>query len=236
MGRFLLLLPALLAACAAFSAQTPPPFCVNLKCKVKGSRRNDFMEVIKNNQIQTLKDEPDALQFIVGEDAEKANAFYIHKQFKSAEAFAFHRNTPHGANWQKFKASDPFEEDPIANFYDGTHPASEVPIRDAYCLNVQLCISPEYRDEFLKVIANNARASNEEEKLCLQYVWGEDCSEANTFHFHEQYTGGEEGKEGFLAHTKTEHFGLWEQFAPKIHSQARLWSTFSKQKAASQTP
>jgi quinol monooxygenase YgiN len=179
---------------------------------VKESRRHDFLSLIQENQIRTLKDEPEALQYVIGEDVEEPNVFYIHEQFLTSQSFVVHRNTPHNAKWQTFKASDPFEKDPVTNFYNGTHQPAIVPIRDAYCLNVQLCIDPKFRDDFLSVIANNAQGSNQE-PLCLQYVWGEDCSEPNTFHFHEQYTGSEDGKEGFLMHTKMEHFYLWEKFA-----------------------
>ncbi|CAB9510400.1 expressed unknown protein [Seminavis robusta] len=213
----LFLLSAIVASCHAFSQQLQgsPPHCINLKCKVKQSFRDEFLALVKDNQIRTLEDEPDALEYVVGEDVEEPNVFYIHEQFETLEAFAFHRETPHNKNWQKFKTNDPFSEQPVASFYDGTHKATKVPIRDAYCLNVQLCVDPKYREEFLEVIANNARGSIEEEPLCLQYVWGEDCAIPNTFHFHEQYVGSEDGKEGFVAHSKTKHFEAWENFVTK---------------------
>lgn len=206
-----ILVLVLVAFCDAFS-QLTPPYCVNVRCKVKESRRDDFLTLIKDNQARTLEDEPEALQYVAGEDVEEPNVFYIHEEFLTPQGFVFHRGTSHNANWQKFKATDPFEEAPVTNFYNGTHTPAAVPIRDAYCLNVQLCIDPKFRNEFLNVITNNARGSNQE-PLCLQYAWGEDCSEPNTFHFHEQYTGSEGGKEGFLAHTKMEHFDVWEKFA-----------------------
>ena len=48
-----------------------------------------------------------------------------------------------------------------------------------------------------------------EEALAIEYVWGESSSEPNTFHFYEKY----EGRVGFEAHQKTEHFQAWEVFA-----------------------
>ena len=196
------------------------PYCINLKCQVKASRRNDFLTLIRDNQKQTLRHEPEALQYTVGEDVDTPNVFYIHEQFVSKDAFACHRETPHNAAWQAFRKTKPFEVDPIVNFYYGTHPVPAVipvPIvrDDAYCLNVQLCIQPTVRKEFLQVIANNAAGSNSKDKepLCLQYCWGEDETEPNTFHFHEQYTGADGGKEGFEAHAATEHFAAWEAFA-----------------------
>jgi quinol monooxygenase YgiN len=53
--------------------------------------------------------------------------------------------------------------------------------------------------EFLKVILNNQQGSRKE-PLCLQYDFGENLQTPNVFHFHEQYTGKDDGKEGFNAH------------------------------------
>jgi quinol monooxygenase YgiN len=216
-----LLVSAFLATCTccdAFSLSITTsgkhPYCMNLKCTVKESRRDDFLSLIKENQFKTLQDEPEALQYVVGEDVDSPNTCYIHEQFASADGFAYHRNTPHNANWHKFKASDPFIDEPVTNFFYGKHEATaKAPMRDAFCLNVQLCIDPKYREEFLEVIINNSRGANENEPLCLQYDWGEDCNEPNTFHFHEQYTGADGGKEGFTVHTVADHFRKWEEFA-----------------------
>lgn len=190
------------------------PYCINLRCKVKDSRRADFLELIRENQKQTLANEQEALQYVVGEDVDIPNVFYIHEQFKSSEGFVFHRDTPHNANWQAFKASDPFEELPVTDFYHGTHEPTTVPIRDAYCLNVQLHIKQDVRDEFLRVVENNAK-NTVKEPLCLQYVYGQDEMNPTIFHFHEEFTGRESGKEGFEAHTRTDHFGVWEEFVAK---------------------
>ncbi|KAI2497752.1 hypothetical protein MHU86_16747 [Fragilaria crotonensis] len=84
-----------------------------------------------------------------------------------------------------------------------------------FCLNVQLCIQPQVRDEFLKVILNNQKGSREDEPLCLQYDFGENVNTPNVFHFHEQYVGEDAGKEGFLAHQASPHFAVWEEFAAK---------------------
>jgi (4S)-4-hydroxy-5-phosphonooxypentane-2,3-dione isomerase len=82
-----------------------------------------------------------------------------------------------------------------------------------FCLDVQINVRPEYREEFLRVIKNNAKNSNLVEPLCLQYIYGEDESISNTFHFHEEYTGTDGGRQGFDAHTQTAHFQAWEEFA-----------------------
>lgn len=78
-----------------------------------------------------------------------------------------------------------------------------------YCLNVQLCIKPERRDEFLECIKANRAGTLSNEPLAVTYLFGEDEKTPNTFHFFEQY----EGRAGFEAHTKTPHFADWEVFA-----------------------
>ena len=78
-------------------------------------------------------------------------------------------------------------------------------------LNVILRIKPEVRNEFLDVILNNQRGTLDKdlEPLALEYTFGEDNDEPNTFHFHEKYIG----EEGIVAHNKAPHFLVWEEFA-----------------------
>lgn len=198
----------ILTGADAFSVS--PPFCINLKCKVQPNRRDEFLALVQDNQRLTLKEEPQALQYVIGEDTSETDTFYIHEEFSSHEGFLEHKETTYNANWQAFRATNPFLEDPTINFYEGTHhDAMKIPVRDAFCLDVQLCIEPSVREEFLSVIQNNARGSNEEEPLCLQYKWGEDTTSPNTFHFHEEYVG----KEGFDVHAAAPHFQEWEAFA-----------------------
>jgi autoinducer 2-degrading protein len=199
------------------SSTSTKPYGVNVKLSIKPERREDFLTIVRKNQKQTLDLEPAALQYVVGEDVDSPNTFYIHEQFTGAEGFDAHRATPHNGEWAKFKESEPFADggDPAIDFYYGDHEPEEVPIRPAFCLNVELCIKPEIREEFLEVIRNNEKGSNGKEPLCLQYVWGESTEEDNKFLFHEEYTGEDGGKEGFDAHTKAPHFKKWEEFVEK---------------------
>jgi len=77
-----------------------------------------------------------------------------------------------------------------------------------YCLNINLHVKPERRAEFLSCIEQNAAGTRVGEPLAICYEWGESATDPNHFHFHERY----QGKEGFEAHTKTEHFAAWEKF------------------------
>ena len=191
------------------------PFCVNMKCTVKPERRDEFIALAQNIQRMTLQEDPESLQYIVGKDIEEPNTLYFHEQYVSRAAFDFHGRTPHSVEWQKFEQSNPFSAPPTTNFFEGKHPPMKLPppIATAYCLNVQLSVNPVYRSNFLHVIENNARGSNQDEPLCLQYVWGEDIETMNIFHFHEEFTGKEGGKEGFEKHAASPHFLEWERFA-----------------------
>lgn len=215
MIALLIILLSFMSAIADALLSNKPPFCVNVKCIVKPERRDEFIAVIQNHQRLTLQEEPSALQYIVGEDIEELSTFYLHEQFGSREAFDFHKHSPHNAKWQKFKQSNPFSAPPTTDFFEGKHSPIKLPppIDTVYCLNVQLSVNPEYRNSFLQVIENNSRGSNQDESLCLQYVWGEDIEAMNIFHFHEEFTGKEGGKEGFDEHVVSPHFLEWEKFA-----------------------
>ncbi|KAG8467730.1 hypothetical protein KFE25_006782 [Diacronema lutheri] len=78
-----------------------------------------------------------------------------------------------------------------------------------FCLNVQLCVKPERRAEFLACIRNNQRCTRASEPLNLRYIFGEDRDVTGRFHFFESYVG----EDGFKHHTATPHFALWEAFA-----------------------
>ena len=77
-----------------------------------------------------------------------------------------------------------------------------------YCLHVRLQVRAERRDEFLECIQANQRGTLTTEPLALAYLFGEDETSTNTFHFFEAY----KGRAGFEAHTQTPHFADWEKF------------------------
>jgi len=183
-------------------------FAVNLKFTVKDDRRDDFLTLIRNNQRKTLDLEPKSLQYVVGEDIENKNTFYLHEQFTSSEAFIEHRSMAHAADWVAFKATDPFVGDIEMDSYLLQHDTKPCEPRKAFGVQVVLCVKPQVRDFFFECIAAN-RAGSMQEPLCYQYAYGESESTPNRFIFHEEY----EGKEGFEAHQKTPHFEDWKTFA-----------------------
>ena len=193
---------------------TAGPFAINVKVSVKPERRAEFLDAIGKDAAQTLATEPGALQFTLGEDTETKNVFHFHEQYKTLEDIKHHQSMKHFAEYQSFCESDPFTEDPVFHTYQCKHDPIKIAPRPAFCLNVELCVQTDFRDEFLEVIDNNQKGSRKE-PLCLQYDYGESIDEPNSFYFHEEYTGKEEGKEGFDAHSVAPHFQKWEEFAAK---------------------
>ena len=188
------------------------PIGLNVKVNIKPERRQDFLTIIQKDAEQTLATEPGALQFTIGEDVVTPNVFHFHEQYKTMADFEFHQATPHFKEWIDFQATNPFVEDVVASIYQCNHDPTVIPVRTAYCLNVQLCINPAVREEFMEVILNNQDGSRNKEPLCLQYDFGEDVDNPNVFHFHEQYA---EDEAGFNAHAVAPHFVKWEEFVAK---------------------
>ena len=198
------------------------PIALNVKVCVKPERRHDFLTVIQNDAEQTLLTELGALQFTVGEDVEHENVFYFHEQYKTMQDVDFHTSTSHFLEWTEFQTTDPFSEPLVFDIFqcdnnqEATTRTTTTPIipdrpKPVFCLNVKLCIQPQVRDEFLKVVLNNQKGSREDEPLCLQFDFGENVKTPNVFHFHEQYAG----KEGLNAHQTSPHSAVWEEFATK---------------------
>ena len=91
-----------------------------------------------------------------------------------------------------------------------------------YCLHVRLQVRAERRDEFLECIQANQRGTLTTEPLALAYLFGEDETSTNTFHFFEAY----KGRAGFEAHTQTQLIVMAVSFhslAKFVPRQRREW-------------
>jgi len=206
------------------SSSTPDacrPFALNVKMSVRPEMREVWLKQISDDQMCTRKDEEGNLQFSVSEDVETPNMFYIHEQYVDESAFNAHAQSPHFARFDEFcKTERPFTPEgeptlylfsPLEEGADWSDGKRDIP-KTAFCVTVNLYPKSEVREEFLKVIADNKRGTDEKEPLALQYTFGESTTEPNTFHFHEQYSGGKDGKDGFDAHASSPHFADWENF------------------------
>jgi homocysteine S-methyltransferase len=184
---------------------------------------------------------PTLTQVALGEDedldAAPSTVFHCHLKFqcqsiqKAQEDFLTHSiflNSPN-KEWSDFEASNPFDEEPQAHAWvvapttidDETstdivpnpkpRPPGQIKV---FCLNADLYVQPQHREEFVAVL-ENARSCSIQEPCCVEYQYGESMVSPNTFHVHQVYIGNEGGKEGFDLHSKTPHYQRWKQFAAK---------------------
>lgn len=193
-------------------------FCLAVKLGVKPERREEFLKCIANNQRGTLdkKLEPLALEYMYGEDETTPNTFHFFEKYKGKEGFEAHKKAPHFAAWETFAATDPFTSPPAVVFFEEVGPApnrgkgkgskgkgkgNDEDAPAGYCLNVQLRVKPEKREEFLEAVKADQKGSVTEERLCMNFLVGQDTSDENLFHIFQRFVG----KAGFEAHSASDH-------------------------------
>lgn len=209
-------LPITVSVVSAFTAQSPPlptpatkPFGINAAFHVEPTRREEFLAVLVTKATSSLEDES-AMQFVVGQDVDDSNKLYLHQEYGSRTDNP-NVKTTYFDGAVAFLETQAFCTFPIANEFDlhhDGHDQTATNVKGAVCLNVELCIKPKVREEFLDVIRQN-KAGSDVEPLCMQYSWGEDIYDPNKFHFHEQYVS----EDGLLQHFEGDHFKVWEAFA-----------------------
>jgi quinol monooxygenase YgiN len=159
------------------------PIALNAKVSVKPERRDEFLSIIQHTAEQTVETEQGSLQFTLGEDTCTPNTFYCHEQYTNVQALEHHQTTRHFLQWSVFCATDPFTAETVENLYQCSVDTESSPMRKAFCLNVELCINPQVREEFLACIDQNQKGSRLE-PLCYQYDFGESVETPNSFYFH----------------------------------------------------
>ena len=190
---------------------TSKPYAVNAVFTLKADRRDEFIEIIKDDQRLSLKDEEGIVRFVVGEDKDKENTFYLHEEYVNEDAFKKHMEMPHFKPWDDFTKTSPWAEggEPVADFYYCTHEAGKKePIRSGHALNAKFTIKADRRDEFLKIIKGDQEDTLAKEKGSIQFVIGEDKEKDNTFYLFEQYVN----EEAFNEHNEMPHFQPWKAF------------------------
>ena len=187
------------------------PYAVNAVFTIKEDRRDEFISIIQDDQKLSLKDEEGIVRFVVGEDKDKKNTFYLHEEYVNEDAFKKHTEMPHFKPWDDFTKTDPWTEDgaPVADFYFCTHEAGKKEaMRSGHALNAKFTIKADRRDEFLKIIKEDQEETLAKEKGSIQFVIGEDKEKENTFYLFEQYVS----EEAFNEHNEMPHFQPWKAF------------------------
>ena len=193
------------------STMSPPPkpYAVHAKFSIKDDRRDEFIKIIQEDQRLTLKDEPGAIRFVVGEDKDEKNTFYLHEEYISEDAFNDHGKMPHFKPWEEFMGSEPFNGEPEVDFYFGTHDAGEKEeIRSGHAVQAKLPIKEDRVGEFLDIMKEDKEKTLSDEKGSIQFILGKNKENANTFHLFEQYVD----EEAFKEHNTMPHFKPWEEF------------------------
>ncbi|CAB9502105.1 Homocysteine S-methyltransferase 1 [Seminavis robusta] len=180
-------------------------------------------------------DPPSLLSCIVGENSdsedetEDCTTFHCHLKFECAtreEAVAaFVDNKPKLFRWDESAVNHPpfyLLRPPQINVWTVAPEAPDAPPNPKptptppgcrlFCLNANLHVRPEHRQEFLQLL-EHARSESIQEPLCVEYQFGESLTTPNSFHVHQAYMGDNGGKEGFDKHATTQHYQKWNDFS-----------------------
>ncbi len=76
-------------------------FVLMVTVKVKPEKRQQFLEVIEDDSISSVRDEPGCVRFDVLQDNADPNTYYFYEVYQDEAAVAAHRQTPHLARWLK---------------------------------------------------------------------------------------------------------------------------------------
>lgn len=187
----------------------PGPVALNVKFVLKPeANRAAFFAALSVDQEQTLATEPGALQFAIGQDDKDPNTIHLHEQYKSKQDFEYHNTTPHFKDFiQYVTENDVCAEDILINEYQCQHSPVKYKPREAFCLNVESCIKPEFRQDFLSLMTSH-QENSQNEPQCLQFDWGESPETPNSFYMHEEY----DGIDGYKAHEASSHFAKFMVF------------------------
>ncbi len=80
--------------------------------KVKPGRREEFMEVIKEDQLSTSTKEEGNFQFNVVQDNDDPDRFFLYEVYRDNAALEAHRAAPHFLKYREDTA-DIYAEDPV---------------------------------------------------------------------------------------------------------------------------
>ncbi len=67
--------------------------------KVKPDRRQQFLEVVEDDAVSSVRDEPGCVDFQVLQDQTDPDTYYFYEVYRDEEAFKAHGQTPHFARW-----------------------------------------------------------------------------------------------------------------------------------------
>jgi autoinducer 2-degrading protein len=89
---------------------------------VKPGRRDEFIEIIKEDQISTTTKEEGNFQFNVIQDNGDPDRFFLYEVYRDEAALEVHRAAPHFLTYRE-KTAEIYVEDPIRKMGTNLFPA-----------------------------------------------------------------------------------------------------------------
>jgi len=75
-------------------------YAIWVSLKIKPERREQFLTVIEDDSICSVRDEPGCVRFDVLQDADDPDHYYFYEVYHDEAAFQAHTQTPHLARWR----------------------------------------------------------------------------------------------------------------------------------------
>ena len=68
--------------------------------RIKPELRDGFLEVIEDDSICSMRDEPGCVQFSVLQDRSDPDTYHFYEVYRDQAAIEAHQQTPHFARWR----------------------------------------------------------------------------------------------------------------------------------------
>ena len=75
-------------------------YAIWVSVKIKPERREQFLSVIEDDSICSVRDEPGCVRFDVLQDANDPDHYYFYEVYHDEAAFQAHGQAPHFARWR----------------------------------------------------------------------------------------------------------------------------------------
>jgi autoinducer 2-degrading protein len=75
-------------------------YAIWVTVKVKPEKREQFLEVIEDDSICSVRDEPGCVRFDVLQDQSDPDKYYFYEVYVDEAGFEAHTKTPHLARWR----------------------------------------------------------------------------------------------------------------------------------------
>jgi autoinducer 2-degrading protein len=77
------------------------PLILFVTVKIKPDQRQRFLEVIEDDAVSSVRDEPGCLRFEVLQDEQDENTYYFCEVYRDTAALEAHQQMPHFQRWRQ---------------------------------------------------------------------------------------------------------------------------------------